>query len=262
MGNSVIGTDDNIYFENIPPKGYLPEEFRYYETMSARDHYFTRVVRWPGFRGFLFFLASWGLLEIIYEEPDVSVIPYSAYSVYDGLKYIRVTELGAYVFNHTKAYSGVIKRPFTLALDEDSLSILLTDGDTGLASKAISSFAKPVGGNRFTTNASLFLENCKTEDDLTHKISIFTSIFPGDLPANWSAFFSDISLKANPLKPTAEYHIFHVSENNKQLLHLLARDEELKKICIKAEKFHILVHYTNLTKLKNILRSYGYLIEL
>ena len=152
---------------------------RYSDTRSVRVYpYLTeKLVLWPSFRAAMFMMASWGLIDMIYEEPDISILSETANSPYDGIKAIRLNELGAYVLRQTKSYESNIKPPFILELDNDSLSILLTEGDQERAAMAIASFAKPLGNKRFYTDANLFLGDCKSPADLDHKFAFLKRYF-------------------------------------------------------------------------------------
>lgn len=218
-----------------------------------------QLILWPLVRATIFLYAAWGLLDVVYEEPNCAVFGGTTDSPYDGLKYFRLNPLGAYVAGLAKDYVSNVQQPFTLELAADSLSVLLTDGDIELASKAIASFAKPVGPKRLQTNADLFLVNCTTAADLETKINLFRSIFTQQMPPNWEKFFKEISQKVNPLKELKHYAVFQLNPEDQALLQLIARDPDIKSLCIKAEGHRILVAEPDKARLKNLLRKHGYL---
>lgn len=228
--------------------------------LSIAPYYTRKFIQWPILRGQLFLLAAWGLLDLAYAEPDTRAIGITADSPYDGVRYVRLTPLGAYVLGYTDEYETTVKQPFELSLADDVLSILLSAGDMDLASRAIASFASPVGNKRFQTNADMFLQDCSTARDLQQKIDLFSTLFPGDLPANWQAFFRELSQKANPLTEE-EFLVFSIDPNDQNLLRLLAQDEQIQALCSKAEGYRILVKTGDFKKLQKLLRAYGYLVE-
>jgi hypothetical protein len=229
-------------------------------TMGIAPHFGQKFIQWPILRGHLFLFAAWGLLDLVYDEPDCRAIGITCDSPYDGVKYLRLTALGAYVLGYTDEYESDVTQPFELGLSDDVLSILLTAGDMELASRAIASFARPVGSKRFQTNADMFLQDCNTAKDLKQKIDLFSTLFPGDLPANWQAFFREVSQKANPLTEE-EFQVFSINPNDQKLLQLLAQDEQIREICSKAEGYRILVRIKDFKRLQKLLRAYGYLVE-
>ena len=82
-----------------------------------------KLIQWPALKAAMFLMASWGLIDLIYEEPDLSIISETADSPYDGIKAVKLNDLGAYVLGLTQTYESQIKAPFTLELAED-----FTDG--------------------------------------------------------------------------------------------------------------------------------------
>lgn len=235
--------------------------FRSHREIKVYPHRIEKLIIWPSFHATMFIFASWGLIDMMYEEPDVSKWDKTANSPYDGIKAIRVNDLGAYVLGINETYESKVKAPFALELAQDSLSILLVDGDQERAARAIASIAKPLGKKRFYTDAGLFLGDCKSPADLNHKIHIFKTVFSGEIPANWQRFFDEISQKINPLEPEKNFSIFRVGEQNHNLLHLITRDPELKRLCLKAEGFLILIAKKDIKKFKMRLQTFGYLLE-
>lgn len=239
------------------PKAYSNRDWD--SELTIYPFFKDQLVLWPLVRATIFLYAAWGLLDVVYEEPNCAVFGGTTDSPYDGLRYFRLNALGAYVIGYTKDYVSNVKQPFTLELAADSLSVLLTDGDMDLASKAIASFAKPVGPKRLQTNADLFLGNCTTANDLETKINLFRSIFTQQMPPNWEKFFKEISQKVNPLQELNQYTVFQLNPEDQALLQLIARDPDIKNLCIKAEGHRILVAESDKNRLKNLLRKHGYL---
>ena len=241
----------------------IPGEFSkssFSSTLGITPHYGQKFIQWPILRAHLFLFAAWGLLDLVYEEPNCKGIGVTCDSPYDGVKFLRLTPLGAYVLGYTDQYESNVAQPFELGLSDDVLSILLTAGDMELASRAIASFARPAGSKRFQTNADMFLQDCNTAKDLKQKIDLFSTLFPGDLPANWQAFFRELSQKANPLTEE-EFLVFSINPTDQKLLQLLAQDEKIREICSKAEGYRILVRVKDFKRLQKLLRAYGYLVE-
>ena len=255
--NPIAGSNHNLTIEVPNPDS----EFGYPRTIYIYDDWDEQLIRWPSFRAAMFVMASWGLIDLIYQESDVSIISETADSPYDGIKAIRLNDLGAYVLGLTNAYESKVKAPFALELADDSLSILLTDGDQDRAAMAVASFAKPLGNKRFYTDSALFLNDCKTPADLKHKINIFKSVFSEELPTNWNKFFNEISQKVNPIEEDTDFAVFRVDHDNQNLIQLIARDKELRKYCLKAEGFLILIAKKDINKFRKRLQTFGYLLE-
>lgn len=231
------------------------------KTITIKQDNFEQMIVWPSFRAMLFMMASWGILDLVFTKPDISYLSRTADSPYDGIKAFRLTELGSFVINQTDHYHSKVKAPFTLELAKDSLSILLADGSHERAATAIASFAKPFGSKRFYTDANLFLNDCKDSTDLQGKIDLFSSLFSTELPAVWKDFFHEISQKVNPLEEEDEFSVFRINPENRNLLQLIVRDPELKKLSLKAEGYLILIPEKNVNKYRKRLQHFGYLLE-
>lgn len=237
------------------------DEYGYAKEVRVYPHFDERLFSWPVFHAMTFAFAAWGLLDIAYYGADEFPLRYAVDSPLNRIVAIRVTALGAYVLGNAASYQSTVKPPFTLELATDSLSILLVDGDQDRAATAIRSFARPLGQQRFYSNANLFLDDCKSSQELTRKINLFKSIFPGDLPANWTTFFEEMSQQVNPLQKASGYSVFRLNPDNKPLLQLIARDPVLKSLSLKAEEYLLLIKGRELNKFKSRLQELGYLLE-
>lgn len=228
--------------------------------LNVAPNFVDRLFFWPMFHAMTFTFAAWGLLDIAYRVGDQTPLSYAIDSPLNRIVSIRLTALGAYVLERTGSYQSTVKPPFALELAHDSLSILLVEGDQERAAAAIKSFARPLGQQRFFANANFFLNDCKSAEELTQKIDLFKSIFPGELPANWAAFFEELSQQVNPLQAAPGYVVFQLDATNTPLLQLIARDPELKALSLKAEGYLLLVEKRKLKPFKSRLQALGYLL--
>ncbi|MFK7906439.1 MAG: hypothetical protein AB8B69_15010 [Chitinophagales bacterium] len=237
-----------------------------FETGSPEKHYvkkntFSKEVTHPFLKGSFFMFAAFGLVEIAYNAPDTDQIGGTCFSPYDGLQYVRLTDLGAYVLGKTKEYTKPINvQKVPLILSKDSLMILSDETDS-TADILLQNYTQRVGANRYQTDAAIFLKNCKSKTDLQNKISLFKQTVTDKLPPNWNAFFEGLLANINPLKKvTNSYLLMQIPADNKELVRLIAQDAILKKYVLKAENFHILVKKTDLVKFKNRLKEFGFLL--
>ena len=98
-------------------------------------------------------------------------------------------------------------------------------------------------------------------DDLEAKISLFRQTVSSEQPPNWQAFFNTLKLKCDPLRGIEPHMAYQLSREDQEMIHLVAKDPVLKKLTIKAEGLIILVMKKDLTKFKNRLKEFGYLLE-
>ncbi len=237
------------------------------ESLPYRDytyiHYglYDKAITVPFLKGSFFLLAAFGLCEIAYNRPDRTEVGRTCYSAYDELKFVRLTELGAYVADQIKAYT-IKKKPqeTSITLSPDALTITIGEEDSG-AAYLLEPYTQRVGPNRFTVDNSLFLKNCRTKKDLENKILLFKETIGLDFPPNWEAFFQEMLQKIEPFDTPDEMLLYKIPESNKALIKLIAQDKELKKLILKAEDYHILIPKKKFSAFKNRLSTFGYLIS-
>ena len=212
----------------------------------------------PYVRGFLFVFASWGLLEMgcrAYNNKDISP--------YDTAEYIRLTNLGEYVFGRVSEYQEPMmdKDVAFFELDPERLIIRSLQEDNPYES-LLTDTCISIGNNRYKMNEETFLAHCRNRSDVEEKINFFKRYISGDLSPVWEAFFKRLLDRCKPLKPliSSNYHIYTLSSSNQQLVRLLTSDHILRPLIIKAENYIFLVESANQTKFENRLKSLGYLI--
>lgn len=212
----------------------------------------------PFLKGFYFLLGGLGMLELAYEYPsEVSS------SVFNSLKYVRLTELGKYALGLTSTYTPpAIEKKKLFLLDNERLLIRSLVENNPYES-LLQDTAIPIGNHRFIMNSDSFLKNCKTEKDVNDKIDFFKQfISQEDAPEIWISFFDSLLKQCHPLKKmkSDNYVIYQLDGNNKELIRLLTTDSVLKSIIIRAEGYMILVEVKNQRKLIDRLKTYGYLL--
>lgn len=237
-------------------------ENSYTEKHYVEEKSFRKEVVLPFLKGSFFLFAAFGLVEIAYNAPDTYQIGGTCYSPYDNLQFIKLTDLGAYVFGQTSEYERAAKpQQVPLVLSKDSLMILSDETDV-TADILLQNYTQKVGANRYQTDAAIFLKNCQTKTDLKNKINLFKQTVTSDLPSNWQTFFATLLDNVNPLKKaSSNYVVMQIPDDNKDLVRLIAQDVILKKYAIKAEFFHILVSKSNWAKFKNRLKELGFLMS-
>lgn len=274
---------DNVYkflkfsFVDIRPvKGYTARNKLYYEyeamvkyeryTYRETKHYidndrYDQAITFPTLSGTFFLFAAFGLLDLAYDEIDGEVMGETCDSPYDGLKYIRLTSLGAYVSGQKTHYEkpeGIGQAK--IELSEDSLTIV-SDKNDPTAAIILEPFTEKVTPNRFRTDYSIFLSGIANKKELADKIRLFKQAVTEDLPTNWVHFFEQLNKKIDPLELVSDMVLFKIPADSPDLIKLIARDSKLKNICYKGEGYHILVPKKKLAPFKARLREFGYLLS-
>ncbi|WP_394990585.1 hypothetical protein [Emticicia sp.] len=215
----------------------------------------------PFIKGSLMLWACYGLLDIAYDNIDTTELGKTYYSNYDGIKAVRLTNLGAYLLGKTAVYEvPEVEKSFELIFSTDNLMILV-EGETNITDNLLANYADKVGSNRYAVSNESFLKNVANKKDLKMKIDIFKQVVSNKLPPNWKNFFEDLDRKIHPLKQIDEVLVFKIPNDDPELIKLLIQNQSIKKLLIKAEDYQIIVLKKDYPTLRTKLKTYGYLLN-
>lgn len=214
----------------------------------------------PVLKGTLMLWACFGLLDIAYDTIDTSELGKTYYSVYDGIKAVRLTNLGAYLLGKTSDYEApTVKQSYDLVFSTDNL-IILVEGETNITDNLLANYADKVGANRYAVSNESFLKNVGSKKELKVKIDIFKQVVNNKLPPNWKVFFDNLDRKIHPLDQVNEVMVFKIPSDDPELIKLLIQNPVIKKLLIKAEDYQIIVSKKDYPTLRTKLKTYGYLL--
>ena len=94
------------------------------------------------------------------------------------------------------------------------------------------------------------------KQDINSKIENFKRVV-GELPENWKNYFKKIEKGFKPLTKLENVVVMSIKDD-KELINIIAKDERLKKVILKAEKYHIVVESYKVPYVESILKEYGY----
>ncbi|MBF0349567.1 MAG: hypothetical protein HQM11_00960 [SAR324 cluster bacterium] len=221
------------------------------------------TIKQPLIAGSMFLYACLGLVDIAYDFPKNDVVQerqLGYLSVFDGLRYVRLTDLGAFLTGKTSSYSAPVMAvaQTKVLLDENRL-ICGLDGNDPVKRLILEKMAKPIALNHFKVDHESFLKGCVTKKDVQEKIDLFHTHIEGKPPEIWKNFFKQTLARINPLTHKKDLLVFEL-EQDRDLIHLLATDAILKKHILKVENFHIAIERSDYNKVKKRLESLGYLL--
>lgn len=228
-------------------------------SISGGNAYF--FVERPALLGSFYLMAALGWLDIAYEAPK-GTFAEGYYSSYDGLKCVRLNDLGAYIFGRSSSgdYTPKVNKATQELVFDDQSLLIFCDPENAVAETVLANYAERVSSTRFRVTADTFLKDCKSRSQLMSKITLFQKSVAPNLPSNWHSFFDDLLVKAEPLRAVSDFSVFEIPAKNQTLIRLLAQDPILKTLVIKAEGFRVLVAQNQQAKFKSRLRELGYLI--
>ncbi|HLC16506.1 MAG TPA: hypothetical protein VJL89_09810 [Thermodesulfovibrionia bacterium] len=233
-----------------------------YNKTSILSGMYHDTVAVPCIKAAMFVFASFGLLDIAYRAPKNPLFQLKDkeyLSVFDGLEYIRLTELGAYIFGLTQTYEVKIKEEKAKATLDEQRLILTLDKTDLLKSMILDQIADKISDTCYKVSYQSFLRECRSDKELKNKIQLFKQTISSELPSVWKAFFDELNNRVNPLNEVQGMVVYKLKED-RELAELMARDEVLKKYILKAENYHIVVSEKDKAKVLRRLEEFGFFV--
>ncbi len=214
----------------------------------------------PLIRAYLFMMGVLGLVEIAY-RPTSHAADKEATSCFDGLKYVRLTDLGRYALGITQAYNRkAMPKKAYFELAEDDL-LVRSLADCNPYESILEGMAEHISKNMYKVTNESFLRQCSNRKDIDNNVSLFKEYVSAELPPAWEAFFDQLARKCKLLaKPKKKYQLLQLPPADKELQRIVLGDPTVRKYTLKAEDYHILVEQENLKKVCDALKKYGYLL--
>ena len=220
-----------------------------------------KFVTRPFVMGCAFLFAAFGLLELCLKpEPPKGNLGTDFASEYEGLVAVRLTGLGAYVLGKSENYEILQGQAGNRLVFDDNSLVIRVEGNTDLAYVQLMQYAQKISANRYVFNQSFLMRDCKSTRDLVGKISTFKKTVGQKLPQYWEDYLEGLVTNSTLIDQVPTMHVYKLPTSNKELHRLFVQDEVLKKITIKAEKYHILVANENVGAFKARLLEVGILL--
>lgn len=242
------------------------EHYKVYNRYSSRtdllSYMYHPVLRIPFIKGMMFLLASFGIVDIAYNYPSNQYKQKERYYLteYDGLRYVRLTQLGAFILGITDNYEVTIeKEEANIILEENRLMISM-EGNDPFKSILLDKIAEKIHGNSYKVTYSSFLKDCHSTKAVEEKIKLFKKHIAPKPSEIWQTFFKELQGKINPLTPNNSLAVYEI-EPSSELINLIAKDEVLRKYILKAERYHIVIDTANRYKIKKRLEEFGFFID-
>lgn len=211
----------------------------------------------PFVKALLFTLSTFGIVEVAYREPQAGDTSY-----YDGLRYVRLTELGKYAFGISMDYTPQlsVNGKSVFCLDDQRLLIKVQDEHSPFLS-LLGEFATSITPSLYRVSYESFLSGCSSRFDVDRKVSMFGQYVCNNLPVVWRQFMDDVTRRCNPLGvPDDKYVLLTIPKDNTELQRLMLTEPSIRRYVLKAENYMLLVKQGDMTKLINALKKFGYLV--
>lgn len=237
---------DNLYMRNT-----------YNDNQSINIGNLLKNLSEPLVKSILFALSTFGIIEIAYNEPKSGDASY-----YDGLQYVRVTELGKYAFNITKSYTPKISEDNEPAFELDDQRLLIKVlKEASPFTPLLTEYANKIMPSLYRVTYDSFLHGCNSYEEVKRKIDMFQQYVCKGKTSVWEQFFKDILERCNPFTvEQTDYTILRLSPDNLSLQRLVLTEPSIKKYVLKAEDYLLLIKTEELRAFKTALRRFGYLL--
>lgn len=246
--------------ESSRPKGY---SYQQNITPTLYDAYITL----PILKAHFALMAVFGLVDLGYGEPKNPILrkegkPYL--TPFDGIRAVRLTELGEYALGFRKTYvpkSQVAALGLTrFVLDSEFLLITMAPHDP-IKEEVLKRFATPISKTRYRVDFSSFMKGCSSLHEVEARIAQFAHQIAdeSEWAQNWREFFAQCRSRVRPIRTIPDFQVFKI-QDDPQLKQLFATDPVLKQLVLRAENLHILVKTENVSRLKGRLSVLGYMM--
>ncbi|MFA6708974.1 MAG: hypothetical protein WCR79_04670 [Fusobacterium sp.] len=243
---------DNIYIN----------EANYERTKITSYFNYKNYIIEPFIKSVLFILSSLGVIEIFYTLPSNKnslYLKHGYLSKFEGIKAIRFTELGRYIFGRVDTYAFKEEEEGIAVLEEDRLIITLI-GDSPIKILFLESIGTKISSNKYKISENSFLKKIKMKDQYYDKVNEFKEKISSDLSEIWSEFFKKLEKRVNGIEVIDYYKVLKLKDD-KELINFIVKNKEIGKLILKAEDFHILIKKENIEKFSEILKENGYYFE-
>jgi len=220
----------------------------------------------PILKAVFFYFGALGLMELKYDKPisphNISAKDKDYISVWDGLKYVKFTELGKYVFGFSEFYTPkeqLVIPILNLKFDEFKPIITISKEDIISIAK-LKPFVEQLDSNRYILSYSKLFKDCAHQKALKLKIDSFYKNIEKSPPQVFIQFFEKALKNSNLMKRNLKQIVIELKDN-RELLNLFMSNRKLKELFIKAEGYRIIVLKENIPKVTKIVKDNGFFVE-
>lgn len=235
-------------------------EANYERTKILNYEKYQMYVVIPFIKSVLFLL---GVFEIYYDYPSINNSLYlkNGYlSKYDGIKYIKFTELGRYCFDRIDEYDFKnAKEDGEVILDEDRLIATLM-GDAPVKTMFLERVSQRIATNKYKFTRENFLRGISSSKEIEERINEFYTKITSEPNQLWREFFEDILEKSSVIKAESQFVVLKL-KNDKELIKTITKDERFKPLMLKGEDFHLLIKSENVSEVISLFKEHGYYVN-
>ncbi|MBQ0080093.1 MAG: hypothetical protein KBS95_00885 [Alistipes sp.] len=237
------------FFEDCSLRNDIIEEFIHIG--KQHEQIDTEMIRASAYA-----LYGLGIVEIAYDTSTKNSCPC------EHIKAARLTNLGKYVVGLTKEYTITqIDTSKTFELDSNRLIVRTLDPNSPYEA-LLNEVAVKIGKDRYLTDYSSFLNNCKNLKSVEDKITYFQNYICNDIPPLWQEFFEELKQRCNFMihENSESYKIYKITSPKDKIINIIRNNPEIRSMIIMAEDYRILIPTNNMKEFQKIMRANGFII--
>lgn len=203
-------------------------------------------------------LCAVGVVEIAREKPDI--IPVK--EVMGGIRYIRLTPLGLWLFGYTERYIPTTVEDASCHIDFDEQNCILTIlTDSCPYTLFLKEICRPIGGKRFKITIESIMNGCKNERDLKKRITTIRKILDVKNSPRLAALLEETEQRGDCIDTDPEeYILMKLRPEVPGLMEFITTNEKIRKHIVLTEQPIILVKRHRLRDVLLICQEHGYLL--
>lgn len=184
------------------------------------------------------YLGTIGALDLLYIPPEEAYLDIEAdyywdeyYSPYDGLKYFRINNLGAYLLGQAGEYipSKPLERAL-FAISDDLLVTLTRPGElTPNDRHLLEQVAIPQNDDHYRLDTQRLLISLEEGGDLEHLTDFLKTRHPGPLPQKVLAWLEKVEQNSQAFKTSGQ--ALFIEARSDDLVEMILADPVLQKFC-------------------------------
>lgn len=211
------------------------------------------------------YLGTIGALDLLYLHPENAEFPATAYyhedefySRYDGLKYFRINNLGAYLFGQAHSYeqAQAVDEPlFTISADR-RITLCNPAAVTPNLQSQLGQIAQDEGEGHYKLDIQLLLTALEEGTDFAALTAFLTERNDGPLPPAVAAWLEQVHTNSNAFARGAQ--AVFVKARSAELVQQVLADPTVGKFCHAIDARTLVVTATREKTLRNRLKELGY----
>lgn len=257
----VASNEGVMYFEELKRNS---SSYSFTQKTQVKQDNYVEAILSPLLKGICFLLSSIGVLDIAYDDPQNLVYRQKNndyLSPFDGLKYIRINDLGAYVFGLKNDYEFMTEEEeheddkIQVRLSEDFL-LMKVVGKEKFKTVFVEKISQKISDELYQVTDESFLGACSSIEELKENIETFKSQITDNLPKNWSDFFRKILENTICFEKADDIKVYEIK--NKSLYDHINNDPELSALVLKVETGLVAINDKNLPLFKEKVKKIGF----